>query len=96
MVPHNSRKYQVILDLSFILKIFGMEIPSVNNNTVITAPQHSMRQLGQVLPRLIESVAHAPTANDHIMFSTLDIHNGYWKILVEMCKKKMLHMYSQI
>ena len=42
MVPHKNRKYSAILDLSFSLNIFGMEISSVNDNTLITAPQHSM------------------------------------------------------
>lgn len=61
MVPHKSRKYRAILDLSFSLKVFGMEIPSVNENATFTVPQHSMQQLGNALPQLIESVARAPT-----------------------------------
>jgi len=50
MVPHKLRKYRAILDLLFSLKLFGMEIPSVNENTSFTAPQHSMQQMGKVLP----------------------------------------------
>ena len=83
MVPHKSRKYRAILDLSFSLKVFGMEIPSVNENTTFTAPQHSMQELGNVLPRLIESVARAPVEDGNILFSKLDIKDGYWRMIVE-------------
>ena len=83
MVPHKSRKYRAILDLSFSLKIFGMEIPSVNDATVITAPQQSMAQLGSVLPRLIEAVATAPVDKGNLVFSKLDIKDGYWRMVVE-------------
>jgi len=83
MVPHKSRKYRAILDLSFALKIFGMEIPSVNENTVVTAPQHSMSQMGSVLLRLIELVVRAPLDNGNMLFSKLDIKDGYWRMAVE-------------
>ena len=83
MVPHKSRKYRAILDLSFSLKVFGMTIPSVNEETIITAPQHSMRQLGSVLPRLINAVATAPVNKGNMVFSKLDIKDGYWRMVVE-------------
>ena len=86
MVPHKSRRFRAILDLSFSMKIHGMEIPSVNGNTVVTAPQHSMSQLGSVLPRLIESVARAPVEQGNMMFSKLDIKDGYWRMMVEYGK----------
>jgi len=54
MVSHKSRKYRAILDLSFALNIFGMEIPFVNENTVVNVSQYSMPQLGSVLLRLIK------------------------------------------
>lgn len=80
MVPHKSRKYRAILDLSFSLKLFGMTIPSVNEETVVTAPQHSMRELGSVLPRLIQAVATAPVDKGNMVFSKLDIKDGYWRM----------------
>ena len=58
MIPHKSRKYRAILDLSFIIKIFGMEIPPVNKLTSISAPQESMQQPGNVIP--IKSTENAP------------------------------------
>ena len=50
LVPHKSRKFRAILDLSFKLRIFNMELPSVNDSTTSTAPLISMTQLGKVLP----------------------------------------------
>ena len=66
-----------------MLKIHGMVVPSVNENTVITAPQHSMSQLGSVLPRLIAAVASAPVEDGNIIFSKLDIKDGYWRMNVK-------------
>jgi len=83
VVPRKLRKCWAILDFSFLLKIYGMEVPSVNEITVITALQHSMAQLGQVLPRLIVAVARAPAANGGIIFSKLYIKDGYWRMVVK-------------
>ena len=58
IIPHKSRKYGAILDLSFIIKIFGMEIPPVNKLTSISAQQESMQQPGNVIP--IKSTENAP------------------------------------
>ena len=38
MVLHRSRQFRTILDFSFKLRLFGMKIPLVNDETVITAP----------------------------------------------------------
>ena len=37
MDPYKSRKYRTILDLSFLLQVFGMEILSVNSDITVTA-----------------------------------------------------------
>jgi len=38
IVPHKSRRFRAILDISFEMRVFGMTIPSVNEATVVTAP----------------------------------------------------------
>ena len=81
MIPHKSRKYRAILDLSFILKIGGCYLPSVNDATVKQAPTHSIDQLGSAIPRLIEGMAGAPKGK--LLFSKLDIKDGYWRMNVE-------------
>jgi len=82
MVDHKSHKYRAILDLSFELKTLGMEFPSVNDSTRITAPQYSMRQWGKVLPRLIETMAAAALQDENIMSSKLDMKNGFWRMVL--------------
>jgi len=68
MIPHKSRKFRGILDMSFELKVHGMTIPSVNAATNITAPQYIMRNLGCVLPRLIAAVVAAPVCDGSMVF----------------------------
>jgi hypothetical protein len=48
MIPHKSRLFRCILDLSFQLKHNGKILPSVNSETTKKAPQQSMAQLGLV------------------------------------------------
>ena len=82
LVPHKSRQFRAILDLSFKLRVFDMELPSVNDATTSTAPLVSMTQLGKVLPRIIETIANAPITGGNILFSKLDIKDGYWRMMV--------------
>ena len=49
MIPHKSRVYRTIIDLSFKLRVKGKELPSVNSATKSLAPQKAMAQLGMAL-----------------------------------------------
>ena len=60
-----------------------MQILLVNESTVITSHHHSMSQLGCVLPQLIETVTAAPLDGGNIVFSKLDINDGYWRMVVK-------------
>ena len=42
MIPHKSRKYRAILDLSFALKLAGYELPSFNDATDSCAPKEAI------------------------------------------------------
>ena len=77
MIPHKSRKYMAILDLSYQLWVAGYLLPSVNNVTVRMAPEEAIDQIGSVLPWMIEALAAAPMEGDDIMFSKLDIKDGF-------------------
>ena len=50
MIPHKSRKYRAILDLSFALMLNGYSLPSVNDATEKLALEDAMNQIGSVLP----------------------------------------------
>tara|TARA_B100000780_G_C20872013_1_gene346819 strand:- start:32 stop:673 length:642 start_codon:yes stop_codon:yes gene_type:complete len=82
MIPHKSRQFRAILDLSFELKLNGKKMPSVNNGTHPTAPQHSMNELGRVLERMIDLMASAKNEDQPFLFSKLDISDGFWRVKV--------------
>ena len=50
MIPHMSRKYRVILELSYQLMVAGYMLPSVNDAAVRMAPEEAMDQIKSVLP----------------------------------------------
>eukprot|EP00956_Cyclotella_meneghiniana_P026592 scaffold57877_cov41-Cyclotella_meneghiniana.AAC.3 len=60
MIPHKSRKYRAILDLSFRIRLkCGREVPSVNEATTLEAPSGAIDQLGHSLQRIIHAFAEA-------------------------------------
>ena len=80
MIPHKSRKYRAILDLSFALRIAGFQLPSVNDATKNTAPEEAIDQIGTVLPRIIEAFATAPPG-EYIQLMKLDIKDGFLRMV---------------
>ncbi len=82
MVPHKSRSYRVILDLSFVLRYKGGELPSVNGATNIKAPQKAMAELGQVVRRIICFMAEHYDAQRPFKFAKIDIKDGFWRMVV--------------
>ena len=84
-IPHKSRAYRMILDLSNKgqRKKGLTQTKSVNELTnEDAAPHHSMDQLGKVLHRCIYAVATQPTDAGPILFCKLDIKDGYWRMCV--------------
>jgi hypothetical protein len=55
---------------------------SVNDTTVRLAPEAPVKELGNVLPWLLDFMASVP-AEKHIHFSKMDLANGYWRMVVE-------------
>jgi len=73
----------MILDLSHGVQIGNVQHPSVNEATnPDIAPHAAMAELGSVLPCLIYAVATAPDAQGPVLFSKLDIKDGYWRMVV--------------
>ena len=80
MVPHKSRPYRAILDLSFSIQLSPVEdIPSVNSTTIKTAPQAAVSQLGHSLGRIIHAFAAAPE-DAAIFMAKFDIKDGFWRL----------------
>ncbi len=70
-------------------------MPSVNEATDSTiAPSSSMAELGNVLPWIIYPIGTAPEAKGPIMFSKLDIKDGYWRMVMpEEARGMELHLH---
>ena len=82
-VPHKTRLFRMILDLSFSLTINNESVKAVNDASDKTlAPQHSMYELGNVIPRLIFAMALAPDSDIPFVFSKVDLKDGYWRMVV--------------
>ena len=57
-IPHKSKQFRSILDLSFHLRLKqGGILPSVYATTVKTAPEGAINQLGHSLARIIHAFA---------------------------------------
>ena len=82
MIPHKSRAFRAILDLSFTLRHKGQVYESVNATTVKQAPFQAMVQLGQTLRRLICTLATHYDPDKPFMFSKIDIKDGFWRVTV--------------
>ena len=81
-VPHKLQTFRAILDLSYQLQVCGQRLLSVNESSVRLAPPQALDQMGDALPRLIEAMANAPESDGDIVFSKLDIKDGYWRMAV--------------
>jgi hypothetical protein len=82
MIPHKSKKFRCILDLSFKLRLNGKVYNSVNETTNKKSKQESMVQLGQSLRRIIAAMADNFDASRPFFFSKLDIKDGFWRMAV--------------
>ena len=80
MIPHKSRKFRAILDLSFALQLSEEKrIPSVNESSVKTAPAGAIDQLGHSLSRIIHAFAQADV-EAKIFMAKWDIKDGVWRL----------------
>ena len=79
-IPHNSKPYRSILDLSFRLRLVeGGHIPSVNDTTLKTAPMGAIDQIGHALKRLIYAFAETGVG-EKVFMAKWDIKDGFWRM----------------
>ena len=80
MIPHKSRLFRAILDLSFGIKLqSGEQVPSVNESSVKTAPKGAIDQMGQGLNRIIHAMAQA-APDEKVFMAKWDIKDGFWRL----------------
>lgn len=82
MIPHKTRKFRCILDLSFQMKDKNKLLPSVNSKTIKIAPQQAMANLGDTLKRIVSTMAKNYDDKLPFMFSKCDIKDGFWRMVV--------------
>jgi hypothetical protein len=82
MIPHKTRKFRAILDLSFNLHHQGKKHPSVNEKTHKLAKAEAMSQLGLAIKRIISTMAKNHDTNKPFKFTKLDIKDGFWRMAV--------------
>jgi hypothetical protein len=82
MIPHKSKAFCCILDLSFELKVKNGIIPSVNSTTNKLAKPEGMVQLGMAVKRLATTMADHFDLENPFIFSKLDIKDGFWRMAV--------------
>ena len=79
-IPHKSKAFRSILDLSFSLRLKnGGILESVNDSTVKMAPRGALDQLGQALSRIIHAFAEADE-DAKIFMAKWDIKDGFWRM----------------
>ena len=82
MIPHKSKPYRAILDLSFKLVHNGETFASVNEHTIKMAKAEAMAQLGITLRRLVTTMADHEDKTQPFYFTKLDVKDGFWRMAV--------------
>ena len=81
-IPHKSRAFRMILDLSYNITVNGTKLASVNKTSnKELAPQHAMYELGNVIPRIVWTLATADPSMP-FLFTKIDLKDGYWRMCV--------------
>ena len=79
-IPHKSKSFRSILDLSFSLKLTTHgRVPSVNENSEKMAPGGAIDQIRHVLLRLIHAFSESPYCAK-IFQAKWDIKDGFWRL----------------
>jgi len=81
-VPHKSRLFRTILDLSSKLRCNGQRLASVNENTIPKSNHKAMEQMGRVIWRIITTMAKANPDKGPIIMAKWDIKDGFWRLTV--------------
>lgn len=83
MVPHKSKPFRAILDLSWALKLMnGGILQSVNDSTTLSAPAGAIDPMGHSLERIIHAFAKAGE-EDKVFMAKYDIKDGFWRMRCE-------------
>ncbi len=92
-IPHKSKAYRSILDLSFRLRLHdGRELLAVKDTSTKTAPQGSINQIGHSLKRIIHAFAEA-SDDEKIFMANGMIRMGSGGYSADKGRNGTLHMF---
>ena len=77
MIPHKSRKYRAILDLSYQLLVAGYLLPSANVAIKDCAQEEAISQIGSVLPCIIEALTRVDARDGPVSMMKVDLTDGF-------------------
>jgi hypothetical protein len=85
-IPQAGQWGRIILDLLFpifqeVAGVITATQASVNDMTVLQASSVPVKQIGKVLPRVLQYMRDTPDGL-HILFSKLDLSNGFWRLIM--------------
>ena len=73
----------MIINLSYELKMDKEILKSINKaSDKDLTPQHSMYELRNAIPQIIWNMEKVPDAGVPILFSKIDLKDGYWRMVV--------------
>ena len=79
-IPHKSKAFRSILDLSFRLRLKdGGVVLAVNDTSTKTAPQGAIDQIGHSLKRIIHAFSEAGD-DEKIFMAKWDVKDGFWRL----------------
>ena len=81
MIPHKSKVFRCILDLSFQFQHNGVVHDLVNMHTWQLAKQEAMPHLGTCVKKIVHQMEHEW---DGLLFyfAKLDVKDGFWQMAV--------------
>jgi hypothetical protein len=82
MIPHKSKAFRCILDLSFTLHDNGHSYKSVNQTTAKQSKPEAMTQLGLCIQRIVTTMMDNYNTSQPFYFVKLDIKDGFWRMAV--------------
>ena len=83
MVPHKSRKYRAILDLSYQLLVVGYLLPSVNDATKNFTPEEAISQIGSALRRIIGVLARLDVNGGVMRMMKVDLTGRFLRVMAK-------------
>ena len=97
MLPHKSRNYRAILDLSYQLLVAGYLLTSVNDAIKYCAPEEAISQIWSVLSCIIEALMRMDASKGPVSMMKVDLTDEFWRVTRQRrMRNGTLHTYCPV